>query len=127
MSIKLVQEFNLKFDLPVGDDDLLTQDFCLQQYRLEFLQEELLEFDHALANSRRVDAFDALLDLVYVAMGTALYMGITPTMWNDGMDAVHRANMSKAKGAGHRRGKAEKMVKPAGWVGPEETLKEILK
>ena len=128
MSIKLVHEFNRKFGLPDGEYDLLIDDRTVQAYRTKFLSEELLELLAALDDNDRVKAFDALLDLVYVAQGTALFMGVTPEMWDEGMDAVHRANMKKvhSEAGTHKRGPAEKMIKPEGWVGPEAELQEIL-
>lgn len=126
--IEYVQEFNARFGLPIGNDDQL-KDAATQNYRLGFLAEELDELAQALEDGDRVGAFDALLDLVYVAQGTALFMGINPEQWNAGMKAVHQANMSKVRAASKdssKRNSAFDVVKPDYWVGPEETLKDIL-
>lgn len=127
--VSMVKEFNEKFGLADGSTDLLTNDEHLAQFRIKFLQEELSEFHHAASFKNRVDMFDALLDLAYVVYGTALSMGITPEMWMAGFYAVHSANMTKerAKSASQsKRGSAYDVVKPAGWVGPETRLEEIL-
>lgn len=50
------------------------------QFRIQFLIEEQIEFIHAIDDRDLVQATDALVDLAYVAYGTALFAGITP--WN---------------------------------------------
>jgi predicted HAD superfamily Cof-like phosphohydrolase len=61
---------------------------------------------------------DALIDLVYVAKGTAVMMGLP---WKELWDDVQRANMAKVRGVG-KRGHAVDCVKPEGWE-PPQTLK----
>jgi len=124
-----VAEFHEKFDLPLGNEDKLMQDPAAQDFRVKFLQEELDELKEALASGDKVGAFDALLDLAYVAYGTALFAGIDAAQWHAGMHAVHSANMAKirvAKAEDSKRGSAFDVKKPVGWVGPESRLKEIL-
>lgn len=124
-----VAEFHEKFGLPLGTTDQLMQDPAAQDFRVKFLQEELDELKEALASGDKVGAFDALLDLAYVAYGTALFAGIDPAQWHAGMHAVHSANMAKirvAKAEDSKRGSAFDVKKPVGWVGPESRLKEIL-
>lgn len=124
-----VQEFHEKFGLPLGKDDQLTGNIDTMAYRLKFLKEELDELEEALAEGNRTKAFDALLDLTYVAYGTALFMGIDPDQWHAGMHAVHLANMAKIRVANageSKRGSAFDVRKPEGWVGPEARLEEIL-
>ena len=62
-----VAEFHEKFGLPMGGQDVLSTDPGAQQFRTGFLQEELGELREASATGKRVGAFDALLDLAYVA------------------------------------------------------------
>jgi len=124
-----VHEFHEKFGLPLGEDDQLTDNLDVIIFRLKFLKEELDELEEALGESDRVKAFDALLDLVYVAYGTALFMGIDSAQWTAGMRAVHNCNMAKvrvAKAEDSKRGSAFDVKKPEGWVGPEARLAEIL-
>ena len=131
--ITKVQKFNKKFGLPSGENDLLSDEASnvrlaikLRKFRLKFLREEVNELEFS---SNRVKMFDALLDLVYVAQGTALFMGISPDQWEQGMDAVHRANMKKVRvesATDSKRGSSFDIKKPAGWVGPESELFEIL-
>ena len=125
--ISNVYEFNQKFGLPLGTHDQLDE--AAQEYRLKFLHEELQELEEALETKDPVKAFDALLDLCYVAYGTALFMGIDPAQWHAGMTAVHHANMTKVRAAiptESKRGTTLDVIKPAGWVSPEGRLKEIL-
>lgn len=124
-----VHEFHEKFGLPLGKDDQLTNNLDATVFRLKFLQEELDELEEALGDGDRVKAFDALLDLAYVAYGTALFLGVDPAQWHAGMHAVHSCNMAKirvAKAEDSKRGSAYDVKKPDGWVGPEARLEEIL-
>lgn len=96
-------------------------DRALMEYRVRFLEEELKEFKDALANHDDAGMFDALLDLVYVAMGTAHLQGYP---WREGWDAVQEANMAKVRGTAEhndhaKRGTQEPMVKPPGWTPPD--------
>ena len=104
------------------------------QERLEFLWEELHEFADAsgfvpveveatgkvswhgdFQEKDLAEQADALVDLVYVAMGTAVMMGLP---WQQLWDDVQRANMSKVRGI-TKRGHAVDVTKPEGWVGPD--------
>lgn len=124
-----VQEFNEKFGLPLGDEDVLTSDPEAIEYRIKFIQEELDELKHALAAGDRIEAFDALLDITYVVQGTALFMGIDPIQWAVGMNAVHAANMAKERVVSPDQSKRKSSFdcrKPDGWVSPQARLEEIL-
>lgn len=127
--IEQVKDFHKKFGLPIGEADVLTGSEEAKRFRIGFLQEELDEFKQAIQDGDNVKAFDALLDLAYIVYGTALFMGITPTMWDHGFSAVQKANMSKVRATQQgdsKRGTTLDVVKPEGWQGPEETLAEIL-
>lgn len=128
MSISQVKEFHEKFGLPTGESDCLTTNMAVAEFRLAFIQEELDELDEAMPVGDRVKMFDALLDLAYVVYGTALFMGVTPEQWEAGMSAVHKANMAKERATddSSKRGTSLDVIKPKGWVGPEEELARIL-
>jgi predicted HAD superfamily Cof-like phosphohydrolase len=100
--------------------------------RIDFLQEELDEFIDAsgiyppgvLSPGAEITPYgsqdlskqaDALVDLVYVAIGTAVMLGLP---WDCLWDDVQRANMAKERGITHR-GHAVDVKKPKGWVGPK--------
>lgn len=99
------------------------------QERIEFMQEELNEFiegagftwlssndvDFRPGNQDLAKQADALVDLVYVALGTAVMLGLPwDWLWND----VQRANMAKVRGM-TKRGHAVDVTKPPGWQGPQ--------
>lgn len=85
--------------------------------RVAHLKEELTELESA---STVAEQLDALVDLVYVAMGTACMMGLPfEAAWKE----VHDANMRKIKqGYSNKQG----IVKPPDWVAPniEKVLTE---
>lgn len=114
-----VRQFHEKFGIGYdGPPRLLPPDLG---WRRKFLDEELREYDEAVAANDLPKVFDALLDLVYVALGTAILHGFP---WESGFVEVHRANMSKrlslpGEGRGHND-----IVKPEGFVPPN--IEEVL-
>ena len=101
-------------------------------FRVKFLREELQEYEEACAAGDPAGAFDALLDLCYVAHGTAHLHGFP---WARGWDLVQAANMAKVRcGIDHawadgccgepewrhsKRGSALDVVKPPSWRPPD--------
>lgn len=116
-----VGDFHRKFGLHTSDEAPGPQpeNFELLEFRIKFMDEELNEFIASIENGDEAGAFDALLDLVYVAMGTAHLRGYP---WQEGWDAVQAANMAKvraqADGSDSKRGSSFDVVKPAGWYPP---------
>lgn len=107
----------------------------LLSFRIKFMVEELMEFVEAIGASYdpitgKVEfhgdpidhalAFDALIDLVYVAFGTAHFMGYP---WQLGWRLVQRANMAKVRAkkdaSDSKRGSSFDVVKPPGWTPPD--------
>ncbi len=87
--LKDVLTFHQKFELPASiTPALMTED--AYKFRLGFLHEERREFDEAWRDGNLVKAVDALLDLVYVTCGTALFIG-TEREWPT-QDHVKRAS-----------------------------------
>lgn len=96
----------------------------LMYFRLKFLLEELDEFTRALEQRDHAEMADALVDLVYVAMGTAHLLGYP---WEILWDEVQAANMRKIRAKrpeDSRRGSTFDVVKPPDWKPPR--IKEIL-
>lgn len=97
---------------------IVTND--LLDYRRKFIQEELDEFIEGVEEGDDAKMFDALLDLVYVAMGTAHMLGYP---WQSGWNQVQVANMSKVRaatdGSDSKRASAWDVVKPPGWKAPD--------
>ncbi len=109
-----VKALHQKFGLLVGETPGPLTYRKLRE-RIECLQEELGELEQAVLTKDFAKQADALVDLVVFALGTAVMMGLPwEELWND----VHRANMAKERGVGHR-GHAADLVKPPGWVGPQ--------
>lgn len=79
--------------------------------RVKYLLEEVTEFAEA---STLEEAADALIDIVYIAKGTAVMMGLPwEKLWAD----VQRANMAKVLKATTRS--PVDVTKPEGWVPPQ--------
>lgn len=114
-----VHTFHRKFMVPMSPVPAFL-DPAAHEFRFKFLHEELAEFQQAYGLGDLEKAFDALLDLVYVAVGTALMMGLP---WGAGWERVQKANMekelAKPDGSNSKRGSPLDVVKPAGWVAPK--------
>ena len=90
--------------------------------RITLLKEELQEFITACIEDDIYEQADALVDLVYIALGTSNLMNLPfQELWDD----VHRANMQKERGIKPSRNLKVDVVKPEGWIGPK--TQEILK
>lgn len=86
-----------------------------QRWAENFLHEELQEFEDAHDKNSLEDAIDALVDLIYVALGRLLEMGVPPL---EAFDPVHNANMAKVLGRTHRDSDTD-AAKPEGWKPPD--------
>jgi predicted HAD superfamily Cof-like phosphohydrolase len=108
---------------------------ALMRFRLQFLGEELMEIVTAAGFGLIIDRglkvihldpevdhaklFDGLLDLAYVTLGMAHVLGYP---WQDGWEAVQRANMAKERALRAEqstRGSTYDVIKPAGWAPPD--------
>jgi len=78
------------------------------------LTEELEELLSAAREDDPARLLDAIVDLVYVALGLAVRCGFD---FNAAWDLIHAANMQKVRGEGPR-GKVD-VVKPDGWERPD--------
>ncbi len=120
---KDIKDFHTKFDLEYeGSPRELEK--SLQEFRIKFLTEELIEYKLAVENNDLEAAFDALIDLVYVALGTAYMHGFN---FEEGWKLVHEANMKKVRAKSSedsKRSHQTDVVKPEGWKSPD--LKNIL-
>ena len=68
------------------------------------------------------DQADAMIDLIYFAVGTLVEMGVRPETL---FDIVHAANMTKLWPDGKPRFREDgKTVKPPAWVDPHDALRE---
>lgn len=112
-----IAKFHEKFSIPQRAESTPI-DPDLMRFRLKFLAEELKEANIAAAESNLPDFLDALVDLVYVAIGTAHVFNLDfATAWA----SVQEANMKKVNRSEEnpgKRGHSSDIVKPAGWVAP---------
>ena len=114
-----IKEFHAKFDLK-GAEFPVRLSPEVAHFRIKFMQEELNEYIDAVAYEDLVGQLDALVDLVYVALGTAYLQGLP---FQAAWDEVHACNMRKVKagpnGEGSKRGSPHDVIKPEGWKGPD--------
>lgn len=80
--------------------------------------EKLLEEIQELVESDKLsDQADALIDLIYFALGALHQAGVdTEHVWN----SVHHANMTKVRGK-TKRGHDNDATKPEDWTPPDHT------
>lgn len=113
-----ILEFHSKFQLPVPLRPTRLGK-ALRKFRVKFLQEEFDEYKSALRKGDMEQQLDALVDLVYVALGTAVMSGFD---FEEAWRRVHRANMLKVKprkGQYTKRRSAFDIIKPPGWQAPD--------
>ncbi len=101
-------------DLPCAPEPLQEH---RHKFRLMHLNEELSEIDAANQAGDFEGTVDGYIDLIYVAMGALLEMGVTP---NEAFGTVHDANMQKVRGM-TKRGEAYDAIKPEGWEPPDHS------
>lgn len=118
-----VIDFHNKYGL-VYTGTVRPLDKSTQAYRIHFLEEELNEFIQSANLDDTVGMADALIDIVYVAMGTAYMMGLP---WQKLWDEVQRTNMNKIRATDANQSKRKNLldvIKPEGWEPPN--LKAII-
>lgn len=111
-----VREFHHAFSHPVADSPVnLSEERAIT--RSGWMLEELEEFTTA---ETVVDRADAMIDLIYFALGTLIEMGVRPGSL---FQIVQAANMAKLHADGKPRYRADnKVLKPEGWVAPEPQI-----
>jgi predicted HAD superfamily Cof-like phosphohydrolase len=113
-----IKDFHKKFGLTYeGKPRTLPKD--LRNFRTDFMEEELNEYAMAAAQENKHDQLDALVDLVYVVLGTAYMQGFD---FNEAFKRVHEANMKKVRAVtlkDSKRGSIYDVVKPEGWTAPD--------
>lgn len=113
-----IEDFHVKFGLTY-DGPPRALDKEASEFRAGFMQEELDEYRAAVYSGDLASQFDALIDLIYVALGTAYLQGFP---FGEGWKEVHRANMSKVRAQSaeeSKRSSSLDVVKPANFVPPD--------
>lgn len=101
------------------------------EFRLSMrqLREEIEEIEKAYEEGNLVGVVDGLIDLDYYHKGIVYKHGVTPALYLQGFETVHRYNMAKKLGVNPQRqgfGGSADAIKPEDWVGPEEELNTLL-
>ena len=115
--LKDLSEFQERFHQPIRKDEALPNK-SLVSFRIKFLLEELDELAKAANANDLVEMTDALVDIVYVALGMAWQLSLPfPQAW----DEVHKANMRKEavqRSSDSKRGYQFDIIKPKDWTPP---------
>lgn len=112
-----VKDFHKAFNHPVGKEPSIMFAERVRE-RYGWMYEELVEFIDA---NTVEDQADAMIDLMYFALGTLVEMGIEP---ENLFNIVQNANMSKLwpDGKPHYRESDGKVKKPEGWTDPKDLI-----
>jgi len=114
---EMVKDFQSKMEQPVAHKPLRMNGYRRLE-RFGYMEEELSEFLNA---TDIVDQADAMIDLIYLAIGTLVELGVKPERL---FEIVHNANMSKLwpDGKPHTNPETGKIIKPPTFVRPEPLL-----
>lgn len=92
-----------------------------EKYKMDYEASKKTTVDPDVLLADKVDMIDAIMDLIYFALGRLYEIGCSEddfvAMWN----AIHHANMTKVRG-NKGRGSDADAIKPTGWKGPEEVF-----
>lgn len=113
--LQRIREMHTKFGITPDQVAFSPQE---KEFRIAAMQEELDEYKDVEAGQNPAEEFDALIDLVVFAFGTAERQGWLEK-FEEGFNRVMDANMKKELGANQKRGSfALDLVKPEGWTAP---------
>lgn len=118
MMHEMVERFNREIiGLPIPNKPTMLN-FERGEFRLAHMREELTEIEQAISDENLEESVDGLVDLVYVALGALIEMGVAPTLV---FEEVHRANMERKRGEKSTRSGSlgYDAVKPDGWKAPD--------
>jgi predicted HAD superfamily Cof-like phosphohydrolase len=115
--LKDIDNFHKKYGFEKNEKVDISDNSELINFRTAFLMEELAEYTNAITKKDAAGALDALVDIVYIALGTAWLFNLPfEKAWNE----VQKANMSKirAKDKTGKRGTKFDVIKPKDWKAP---------
>jgi len=124
LSAQMVVDFHEKFGIQY---DGPPRDISLREalFREMRQQEETSEFVEARMRGDRTGQLDAIVDMIYIALGTAHLMGFKPEVIMEAFERVHEKNMQKElshEGNPSKYGTigvGRDIVKPPGWTPPD--------
>jgi predicted HAD superfamily Cof-like phosphohydrolase len=118
-----VFDFHKKYGIEyIGAPRFLPED--INTFRDKRLEEELIEYMDAKTLEEKLDA---LVDLIYIALGNAHLHGFTVSIFNEAWRRVQIANMAKVRASEENPGKYGQLgckhdiVKPPGWKAPDHS------
>lgn len=115
-----VRQFHIKFNHPHSDNPKMVSEERVKK-RYDWMLEEIDEFKEA---EDIYEQADAMVDLIYFALGTLVEMGVQP---DELFNIVQKANMSKLWPDGKPRYKEDgKVLKSKEWIDPYPLLKEAI-
>ncbi len=116
-----VREFHEKFGHPCPDTPQMIETKRALS-RGKWMNEEVAEF---LVDKDIYEQADAMIDLIYFALGTMVEMGLEA---DELFDIVQSANMAKLfpDGKPHYNLKDGKVIKPEGWEDPAPKIKACI-
>lgn len=91
---KNMREFMTKGEQYIADK-LEVPPFKVWELRKNLIAEELKELATSFVTRNKVEMADALVDLMYVVVGTCLACGIDQKLFDELWKEVHRSNMTK--------------------------------
>ena len=92
-------------------------------FALIAMYEELHEFTLASNQNNVAEQIDAMIDLIYFALGRCYEIGISKEAFMACWNLVQQKNMAKKRGI-KNRGTEQDACKPEGWTSPD--LNEVL-
>lgn len=115
-----VKAFHKAFNHPIKHKPtMLTLDRA--SVRMSWIEEEVDEFIQAVEDKDIVEQADAMIDVIYFAIGTLVELGVEPQQL---FEIVQKANMSKLWEDGKPHYKNDgKVRKPLSWIDPHPLLK----
>ena len=121
---RFVEDFNRKI-LGIKRDEVMQMDSNESDDLVIMMEEEIQEFKDSL---NVVDDVDALIDLIYFAVGGMVKSGLSVEQMHLCFRAVHEANMTKALGKKENRPDVQgtDAAKPDDFVDPKHTIAQIL-
>lgn len=110
-----VKDFHKTFEQPIGEHPHFPNN-AERGLRRKLLREEMNEYLDAEDEDNLVEVADALADIIYIAVGTAVHYGIPlEEIWKE----VQRSNMAKLHDGRVVKNEWGKILKPKDWTSPD--------
>lgn len=124
---EMAAEFNRKV-MKIEPRQLGMMDPAEMAFAAKSLREEIVEMVDAFDLGDLVGVVDALIDLDFFRRGILYKHGITPELYEKLFAVVWSKNMKKELGQPKptRCELALDAIKPVGWVGPEDEIRQLL-